>query len=196
MSLYVADYSSFTEAMIVYLPNYRALTDIDNEAQAKPTEVKGHSEHKKSDAESETKSKAKKTKGKEKKAGDAKRKETKLPPTPFVNFEPLQYPQIDGHLTCKALRNLCNQVKLHYCSPASYFVHGNVWESLEPSPYTPPTLSTDVSSVSEPMDAMFDEVWCPLLADAAEREGIKARHLCYLSEGTILRSGLKHKGGL
>ena len=113
-----------------------------------------------------------------------------------IKFEELQCPELDARLTCAELRNLCNGVKLEWCSPASYFsAAGSVsrvsrWEELEPEWMVPIPPTTDPLAEREPMMAKFDEIWCPLLADVEESLSIIPPTFQYFSDGTVMHSAL------
>ena len=101
---------------------------------------------------------------------------------PFTNFETLHCPEIGGELSCKQLRQLCNQVKLCSCSPASYFAQGGAWERLE-SEWTPPRRPvTDPSQPHKPVSVVFNEIWCPVLSDMEESKQIKPPKFHYLAQ--------------
>ncbi len=117
-------------------------------------------------------------------------------PTPnqFTDFEALQCPEVDSRLSCAELRKLCNQVKLQWCSPASYLSAGPAtphrWEDLEPEWVEPTPPTTDILASREPMMAKFDEIWCPILADAEESLTIIPPTVQYFSDGTIMHSAV------
>lgn len=112
-------------------------------------------------------------------ANDAKRDE------PFTRFELLQYPILDTKISCHQLRQLCNHVKLKNCSPASYLTQGSAWESLEPTYYEPPKPKTDPSTIRKPMSAVFDEIWCPVIADVEDSDLIIPPTFTYLDNGAV-----------
>ena len=110
-----------------------------------------------------------------------------------IEFEKLQCPELDARLSCAELRKLCNNVKLEWCSPASYFsAAGNLsrWEELEPEWMVPIPPATDPLAEREPMMAKFDEIWCPLLADVEESLSIIPPTFQYFSDGTVMHSAL------
>ena len=104
---------------------------------------------------------------------------------PFTKFELLQYPVLDSKISCHQLRQLCNHVKLKNCSPASYLAQGSAWESLEPTYYEPPRPKTDPSSIHRPMPAVFDEIWCPVIADVEDSDLIIPPTFTYLDNGAV-----------
>lgn len=110
-----------------------------------------------------------------------------------VEFEKLHCPELDPRLSCAELRKLCNNVKLEWCSPASYFSaagHLSRWEELEPEWVIPIPPVTDPLAEREPMMAKFDEIWCPLLADVEESLSIIPPTFQYFSDGTVMHSAL------
>jgi hypothetical protein len=104
---------------------------------------------------------------------------------PFTRFELLQYPILDTKISCHQLRQLCNHVKLKNCSPASYLAQGSAWESLEPTYYEPPRPKTDPSTIYKPMHAVFDEIWCPVIADVEDSDLIIPPTFTYLDNGAV-----------
>lgn len=104
---------------------------------------------------------------------------------PFTRFELLQYPILDTKISCHQLRQLCNHVKLKNCSPASYLAQGSAWESLEPTYYEPPKPKTDPSTIYKPMHAVFDEIWCPVIADVEDSDLIIPPTFTYLDNGAV-----------
>lgn len=104
---------------------------------------------------------------------------------PFTNFELLQYPFLDKKISCYQLRQLCNHVKLRNCSPASYLTQGSAWESLEPTYYQPSLPKTDPTSIHKPMSAVFDEIWCPVIADVEDSDLIIPPTFTYLDNGAV-----------
>lgn len=110
--------------------------------------------------------------------------------TQYTDFEKLQYPEVDPRLSCAELRKLCNQVKLKWCSPASYFSAHSRWEELEPEWVEPTQPTTDPKAEREPMMAKFDEIWCPVLADVEESLSIIPPTFQYFSDGTIMHSAV------
>ena len=104
---------------------------------------------------------------------------------PFTRFELLQYPILDSRISCHQLRQLCNHVKLKNCSPASYLAQGSAWESLEPTYYEPPKPKTDPSTIRKPMTAVFDEIWCPVIADVEDSDLIIPPTFTYLDNGAV-----------
>lgn len=110
-----------------------------------------------------------------------------------VEFEKLHCPELDPRLSCAELRKLCNNIKLEWCSPASYFSaagHLSRWEELEPEWMVPIPPITDPLAEREPMMAKFDEIWCPLLADVEESLSIIPPTFQYFSDGTVMHSAL------
>lgn len=110
-----------------------------------------------------------------------------------VEFERLQYPELDARLSCAQLRKLCDGVKLEWCSPASYFSaagHLSRWEELEPEWMVPIPPTTDPLGQREPMMAKFDEIWCPILADVEESLTIIPPTFQYFSDGTVMHSAM------
>lgn len=104
---------------------------------------------------------------------------------PFTRFELLQYPILDTKISCYQLRQLCNHVKLKNCSPSSYLAQGSAWESLEPTYYEPPKPKTDPSTIHKPMHAVFDEIWCPVIADVEDSDLIIPPTFTYLDNGAV-----------
>lgn len=103
----------------------------------------------------------------------------------FTRFELLQYPILDTKISCHQLRQLCNHVKLKNCSPSSYLSQGSAWESLEPTYYEPPKPKTDPSAIHKPMHAVFDEIWCPVIADVEDSDLIIPPTFTYLDNGAV-----------
>ena len=109
---------------------------------------------------------------------------------PFTRLELLQYPVLDSKVSCQQLRHLSNVVKLRNCSPASYLSHSSVWESYEPAYKEPPKPKTDPSSVHKPLPAVFDEIWCPVVADAKDSNDIIPPTFTYLDNGAPVKQTL------
>ena len=111
----------------------------------------------------------------------------------YTDFEGLQCPEVDPRITCAEIQKLCNQVKLEWCSPASYLSapgHHSRWEDLEPEWVEPTPPTTDPSAHREPMISKFDEIWCPVLADVEESLSIIPPTFQYFSDGTVVHSAV------
>lgn len=103
----------------------------------------------------------------------------------LTRFELLHYPVLDEKISCHQLRHLSNVVKLRNCSPASYLGHSSAWEQLEPPYSEPPKPRTDLdSNAHKPIPAVFDEIWCPVIADVEDSDTIIAPIVTYLDSGT------------
>lgn len=103
----------------------------------------------------------------------------------FTRFDLLQYPILENRMSSHQLRQLCNLVKVKSFSPASYLAQGSAWECLETAFVEPPKPKTDPSSIHKPMPAMFDEIWCPMLADAEDSTMIIPPTFTYLDNGAV-----------
>ncbi len=107
----------------------------------------------------------------------------------YTDLEDLQCPELHPCLTCSEIRQLCHHVQLDWCSPAAYFsAAGSKWETLEPEWVEPEPPKTDPSAEREPMLAKFDEIWCPVLADADGSSTIIPPTFQYFSDGTIMHA--------
>ena len=102
-----------------------------------------------------------------------------------TRFELLQYPVLDSKISCQQLRQLSNLVKVKNFSFASYFSQSGAWENLEPSYVEPPRPRTDPTSSHKPMPAIFDEIWCPIIADVEDSENIIPPTFTYLTSGAV-----------
>lgn len=77
-----------------------------------------------------------------------------------------------SQLSCHELRGLSKKVELNNFNPLAYFAHGYEWEKLE-SPSRPPfTPRTNTTTIQEPMETEFDDIFCPLIANSADELGV------------------------
>lgn len=106
--------------------------------------------------------------------------------SPFTAFESLNCPPLIPQLTCSSLKSLSKRVDLRYYNPSAYFVRGYDWEKLEPLPCQSATPITDPATIRKPMEATFDEIWCPLIADSAEKLGVTPDEQSYLTEAELM----------
>ena len=143
---------------------------------------------------SEQKSSEKKSS--EKKISEKKSSEPKKAPSKkvhlFTGFEPLMCPLLTSpQVTVNSLKSLGKKVELQYYQPSAYFSRGYDWEKLEPPPRPITTPVTNPDTIQEPMDAVFEEVWCPLIAESADRLGVAPSSIQYLTDADIVREKLK-----
>ncbi len=106
----------------------------------------------------------------------------------YTGFEPLTCPLLTSpQLTVKSLKSLSKQVELQYYQPSAYFSRGHDWEKLEPTPRPLTTPLTNPDTIQEPMDAVFEEIWCPLIAESADRLRMAPSSIQYLTDQDIVR---------
>ena len=92
---------------------------------------------------------------------------------PYTGFEKLYCPQLLPEHNLSQLRELCAAAPQTLLQPSVYTCHSSDWENHEPRPPATPTIKTDPSAITDPMAAaVFDEIWCPVLADMAESDSI------------------------
>lgn len=91
----------------------------------------------------------------------------------YTGFEKLYCPQLLPKHNMSQLRELCSAASLTLLHSNVYTSHSTDWEKHEPHPPATPTLKTDPAAITDPMpSAVFDEIWCPILADVAESDSI------------------------
>ena len=77
-------------------------------------------------------------------------------------------------------------MELNNFNPSAYFAHAYEWEKLE-SPARPPfTPRTNTTTIKEPMETEFDDIFCPLIADSADEQGVIPPKLSNAEEADIL----------
>lgn len=92
---------------------------------------------------------------------------------PYTGFEKLYCPQLLPRHSLEQLRELSATAPRTTLQASVYTTHSSEWEKYEPRPAATPTIKTDPSAITEPMaSAVFDEIWCPVLADVAESDSI------------------------
>ncbi len=166
----------------------------EKKEQAQPQSAKS-SEKKSSDQKSSEK-KSSDQKSSEKKSSEQKSSEPKKAPSKkvhlFTGFESLTCPLLTSpQVTVSSLKSLGKKVELQYYQPSAYFSRGYDWEKLEPPPRPITTPITNPDTIQEPMDAVFEEVWCPLIAESADKLGVAPSSIQYLTDADIVREKLK-----